>query len=555
MEFQGSATRAIDAAILALSPVWAERRIAARSRVEAYSVYGNKLQKRGQRSFDAAIRDRRTAGWNAPATSSSTETRGALAILRNRARELRRNSAWASKAERTIVARTIGTGFQPKPRTTDAALSAAWLERWLEWSEDPQQIDADGLLDFAGLQNLMFGGVVGSGETIVRRRKRRMSDGLSVPLQIQLLEADHLDETKDFFVNIGNGSRIIQGVEVNGFGKRTAYHLFRDHPGDSFAGVVDGASIRVAARDIAHVFRVERIGQVRGIPWGAPVFLRLKDWDGFVDAEILKQEISSTFVGFVQDASGPDEQSPLGKRIEDEGDDEVNQFEPGTWQRLNAGESITFGKPEAFSSLMDYSTLTLREVAAGYGTTYEDLSGDYSKVNFSSGRMGHLANEREVMTWRRCVVIPAFCNRVWKWFVEASIMAGHFSEAQSVGATWTPPRRDMIDPTKETAAVISQIEAGLMSLSEAARATGRTRDEILDELAADRLKAKELDLDLSVFAAPPAPMLAPEPVPAETPDASTASKADLEDEDDDDADPEDAGSGEDADSEDEAKKP
>jgi len=495
----------IDRAILTVAPAWAESRARARARVEGLELVRARIEaragrgRRGARAFDAATKDRRTSGWLAPSTSANAETRGHLATIRNRARELRRNSAWASKAERILTARTIGAGFQPKPRTDDEGLRNAWLELWREWSEDPRQIDADGLLDFAGLQNLVMGNVVGAGEVLARRRRRRPNDPLAVPMQIQLLEADHLDESRDLFRNPEAGARVVQGVEFNGRGQRVAYHLWRDHPGDILTTAPLAQSVRVPARDIAHVFHVLRVGQARGIPWGAPVFLRLKDYDGFVDAEMLKQEIAATFVGFVHDAVAPDEAGPLGRRLDDQNGDEVNQFEPGTWQRLNAGESITFGKPEAFDALEDYATLTLREVAAGYGLTYEGLSGDYSKVNFTSGRMGWLENDAEVAIWRRCMVIPMFCRPVWTWFVEAAVASGAFRESQAVQASWTPPRREMLDPVRETNAAIAQVQAGFLSLSEAARQTGRTRDEILRELAEDREEAERLGLALSVF--------------------------------------------------------
>jgi len=488
----------LDESILAVSPTWADKRLRARMRVAALTSAAEKgTRRRSGRSFDAAAKDRRTAGWYSPSTSANAETAGHLATIRNRGREMKRNSAWASKAERVLTTSTIGTGFQPKPRTQDEGLAKAWLDLWEAWSEATDQIDADGVLDFAGLTSLAFANVVGSGEVIVRRRRRRNSDGLVVPLQIQLLEADHLDETSDFVKKPG-GARVVQGVEINGRGQRVAYHLFKDHPGELISSGT--SSVRVAARDIAHVYRVDRVGQARGIPWGAPCYLRLKDYDGFMDAEILRQEIAATFVGFVHDAVAPDEApGGLGRSMDDEDGEEVNQFEPGTWRRLNAGENITFGKPEAFSALDTYSELTLREIASGYGVTYEALSGDFSKVNFTSGRMGQLLNHAEIRAWRTCIVIPGFCRRVWRWFSEAAVLAGEFTEEQVLQARWTPPRHEMLDPVRETNAIIAQVQAGLISLSEAVRMTGRSRDEILEELAQDKAKAEGLDLSLSVF--------------------------------------------------------
>ncbi|NJL19359.1 MAG: phage portal protein, partial [Bdellovibrionaceae bacterium] len=59
-----------------------------------------------------------------------------------------------------------------------------------------EDTDADGQLDFAGIQALVARTVVESGECLVRFRLRRPGDGLAIPLQLQVLEPDFLDHTK-----------------------------------------------------------------------------------------------------------------------------------------------------------------------------------------------------------------------------------------------------------------------------------------------------------------------------------------------------------------------
>lgn len=52
------------------------------------------------------------------------------------------------------------------------------------------RIDADGRFDGYGLQSLIARTVVESGAALVRKRPRFASDGLVVPLQLQVLEPD-----------------------------------------------------------------------------------------------------------------------------------------------------------------------------------------------------------------------------------------------------------------------------------------------------------------------------------------------------------------------------
>ncbi len=55
------------------------------------------------------------------------------------------------------------------------------------------EADADGICDFYGLQTLLARGVIEGGHMLVRFRDRRPEEDFSVPLQLQLMEGDHLD--------------------------------------------------------------------------------------------------------------------------------------------------------------------------------------------------------------------------------------------------------------------------------------------------------------------------------------------------------------------------
>ena len=79
------------------------------------------------------------------------------------------------------------------------------------WGESTE-IDSDGCLDFYGLQTLAFRQVVIDGECFLRRRIRRSEDGLSLPLQIQIIDTDFLDKSKNI---ADKNTTIIAGVEYN----------------------------------------------------------------------------------------------------------------------------------------------------------------------------------------------------------------------------------------------------------------------------------------------------------------------------------------------------
>ena len=60
---------------------------------------------------------------------------------------------------------------------------------WLAWTDEA---DAEGLTDFYGLQRRAAREVFLAGEVFVRIRPRRVEDGLTVPLQLQMLPSEML---------------------------------------------------------------------------------------------------------------------------------------------------------------------------------------------------------------------------------------------------------------------------------------------------------------------------------------------------------------------------
>jgi capsid protein len=140
---------------------------------------------------------------------------------------------YAAKAVTALVSNMVGTGLLPRARTAEPELAAQADRLWAAFSASA---DADGLTDFAGLQALIVRSLVESGEVLVRLRERRVDDGLPVPLQLQVLEADHLDSLRT--EELRDGGFILQGIEFDALGRRRAYWLYPTHPGDGRSGAL-----------------------------------------------------------------------------------------------------------------------------------------------------------------------------------------------------------------------------------------------------------------------------------------------------------------------------
>ena len=463
---------------------WAPR--LALRREESRRMLGELL--RHGRDYEAASTSNRTKGWRADSTDANAEIGPALEQLRNRHRQLVRDNPWAGRAVRVLVNRGVGSGIAVKSRAAGKLRARRLDERWAEFVESVES-DQAGLLPLDGQVRLGFRSTVEGGESILRRIWSTERDGPGgVPFRVQLLEGDHL--ATDYSAKLKNGGRVLQGVELDADGRRVAYHLHSTHPGAPWPEE-RGSLVRVDARDLAHPFRVDRIGQARGIPWGSSAMLRLRDWDLYEDAQLLRQRIAACFVAFEHDLVGdPDTATAKSlpgytKGSEDDGADSQH-LEPGTWEKLAGGRTIEFGRPPGVEGYRDNMEINAMAVAAAYGVTYAQLTQDLSRANYSSMRGGFIEQRGEVDGWRRDLIIPRMMHPLWRWFVEGMILTGQVTPSDDVyRATFTPPLHEYLDPSVEIPAATKEIRSGFASWQEKLRQMGKDPALVLEQMAED----------------------------------------------------------------------
>ncbi|MGL5631738.1 MAG: phage portal protein, partial [Azovibrio sp.] len=218
--------------------------------------------------------------------------------LRAKSRDLVRRNVWAAAGVEAFVANAIGTGIKPQSMIQDAELRETLHCLWSDWSEEA---DAAGLTDFYGLQTLACRALLEGGEVLVRLRYRYPEDGLTVGLQLQVLEPEHLPLTLN--MELASGNVVRSGIEFDRLGRRVAYHLYRSHPGEGglspMSGTGDMEIVRVPASEIIHLFRPLRPGQIRGEPWLTRALVKLNELDQYDDAELVRKKTAAMFAGFV----------------------------------------------------------------------------------------------------------------------------------------------------------------------------------------------------------------------------------------------------------------
>jgi len=429
-------------------------------------------QKPKKRGFEGGSRGRRTKHWRPGGGDAAAQIRPALPILRERSRDLRRNNSHAKKGVELITNNVIGKGIKTIIQN-DPTPNKQNEKDWKEWTESAL-FDFEERSNLFGLQGILMDAVVESGEVMARRR---ITDS-KFPISYQILESDFLNDSQLDGIQEG-GNLILQGIEFDSNGRRIGYHLHSTHPGGVNASLANftSSSNLIPAQEVYHLFRQERPGQVRGVPWLAPVMIRLRDFSDFEDAVLMRQKVSALFVAFVRDLSAEcvnddEESEELGERMT-----------PAMIEHLPPGKDVEFANPPDPTNYKEFTSQQLKSVAAGLGVSYEALTGDLSEVNFSSARMGWIEMGRNIDAWREKIIIQNFLKKVEQDFILMQSLRGIPTDGMTF--THVSPKREMIDPAKEFGASIKAIRAGLSSRTEEIAALGKDVKDVDERIKKD----------------------------------------------------------------------
>ncbi len=456
-------------------------------------------------SFEGAAYGRRMGTWGMSSSGPNASLFDSLAALRARSHQLVRNYSLASGAIGSFVSDMIGTGITPRWQLDDAALKQQIQELW---ADSVDELDADGVCDIYGQQSVLAHTLIEGGECFGRFRYRRPDDGLIVPLQIQLFEGDHLDESYSTIAE--NGNNIRMGIEFNKINRRTAYWLYRDHPGENFLHADTTTKYRIPAAEIMHVFRPLRAGQIRGRPWLAPVIVAMHDIDQCSDAELVRRKTTAMFGGFITQNNMSDPTSavfpsPIGRAVSDDlQGNEVIALEPGTFPKLPAGMSVEFAEPKDVSgSYIDWMKQGLRNVARGIGITYEQLTGDLEGVNYSSIRAGLLQFRRLCKMIVAMTIIHQFCKPLARKWMDMAVLSGalelpdYFKNPRKYQRVqWRLDGWEWVDPLKDQKADQISVRNGFKSRAKVVAELGEDVENVDNEIAQDNQRADGLGLVL-----------------------------------------------------------
>lgn len=417
-------------------------------------------------------------GWKPrrPGASANTDHMADATTLRTRARALVQNSPYIARGLESLVANVIGTGITPRSLSPKAKDIDALWNQWAKVA------DADGRLDLYGIQAAAHRAMEQDGEVLIRLRQRRPSDGLPVPLQLQLLEIDWLDSSK---TGTAGQNTIVNGIEYDPLGKISAYWLWDQHPGEMLPGRRGKTgSYPVPAQNIIHLFNPQRPGQGRGFTRLAPVIARVRDLQLYEDAELQRKNLETRLSVLASGDATTLSMSESQSQDEVRKTGELGTLASGSITQMPAGTNLTVIEPKAAPGYVEYVKYNLHLVAAGMGVTYEMLTGDVSDTSFSSARVGLLEFRRFAEQLQWLTLIPKMCEPIWAAFIDAAVLAGKMQRAD-YACDWSTPKWNYVNPVQDVAADLDEISGGLSSFSEKLRQRGYKPDLVFSELKSD----------------------------------------------------------------------
>jgi len=473
-----------------------------------------------------------------------------------RTRDADRNDGWVRGGISRILDNTIGANFRPISKPDYRALSyfsgnpafdATWADEfghaidacWRTWATDPehycdgmQQLSVAQLFWLAMRHKLLDGDALGA----MLWRPELVGPGRArYATSLQLIDPDRLSNPQLRF----DQQTMRGGVEVDQYGVPLGYWIRRAHQGDWFSAAKavhwDYFPRRTAwgRPIIVHDYDHDRAGQHHGGAGVlAPVLQRIKMLVKYDSVELDAAIINAIFAAYVkspfdpqmvEEALGSDKESEVNlgqyQDMREEFWSDRNRIMLGGAQmtHLFPGEDIgSVSANHPTGNFEPFEVAILRHVASGLGITYEQLSGDFSRTNYSSFRGA--TNEvlktfdRRSKNFDTGFAMPVRIAALEEFFdvEDLPLPAGAppFEEMRGAysACRWLRPGRGWVNPLDEIRAASLAMQTGLTTLEDQAGEQGEDWEEIVDQRAVEIQRFKDRGLELpAVYQGPASP--------------------------------------------------
>lgn len=458
------------------------------------------------------------ASYVPPIRSPDQDLRPAKRIADGRSRDLVRNDAnlqsGVALRQNSIVGSYFMMNARPNSRRLFGKEDLMWEDEFAEEVEerfaafaesDDRWLDAGGrhtltsMTRLAVEQHTVYGEVLASVEW-VRERDRPFSTA------IQMIDTDRLSTPMTMF----DDKNLVMGVQLNDWGRPVGYHIRMAHPSDVMVRGIDTqlwkympARLPWGRRQMIHLYDQHRPGQTRGIGTMVAAIPEMKMSRQFREIVLQNAILNATYAATIesdldpvqifarlggQDATPEAYQEAIegymagyyntlgtltgGSKNLNMGGVKIPHLPPGSKLHLQgAGQGGPLGS--------DFEASLNRIMASALGVSYEQFSRDYTKTNYSSGKMAGVETYKAMLAIKRAVA-DSFATTVYRLWFEEAINAGVFTtvrrnmpsfyEGQNkdwyTACEWIGASRGQVDELKETQAAVLRMQNGISTLQD-----------------------------------------------------------------------------------------
>lgn len=456
--------------------------------------------------------DRWLISWQPSRGSADVDMLAQKPLADARSRDLARNDGYVQSGESLYKDGIVGSMYlvNAKPNTQVLGLDEIWEEEMQQEAEAKFTLaaespncwfDASRSLTFTGMVRLAMGIYSFAGEVLataewLREKPRPFSTA------IQMVDLDRLSNPEGLNGIGSMDGRIVRGgVHQNMRGAPLGYYIRKAHPYDfdRFNDINEHVYVPVrkpwGRLQVLHLKDQRRAAQSRAVAQIVAGLKEIKITKKFRDITLQQAVVNAMYAASIESDLPPEAafaqigggQKSLGANVAQYGADymaavnkfagdkgfridnvKIPHFFPGT--KLNLRQS---GAPGGVGQEFEQSLL--RYIAALLGVSYEELSKDFSKTNYSSARAAMLQTWR-FMQARKAMIADRFATSIYMlWFEEMMntnqlefmkySKAPNYYEGLNAEAytscEWIGAARGQIDELKETQAAVLRIKFGL----------------------------------------------------------------------------------------------
>ena len=409
----------------------------------------------------------------------------------------------------SLATNAIGEGLTLSSKPDHAALGitpaqardlSAEIERQFKsWAGNPRECDLAGRFNLHQLAFQGYTSFLVTGELVATLDVRACRDA-ATKTKVSLLDSNQLDRTKS---GNGDGWTTFAGIHMVR-GRIEGYWLRPYIPGQLVPTPLP-VYVPIATSwgrpKVLHLFEGKLPGQVRGLSPLVAALTPAHERNTLSEYALAAAMIGTSFAMTVESDLGA--MGALAKLEAGGVGEGFNEFKnergdwygkqkidprPGTINHLAPGDKLKFNKSESPNNTYhDFNRSLQRAAAKAAGSSYEDISGDYSQTSFSASRMATELPHR-INTRRRTAIAARFYQTVFECWLEEALETGAiklpagapaFWQARCAysAAKWLGLGRVQPDPKKAAEADILEIANGLATMSDKLAERGLDFDE------------------------------------------------------------------------------